>query len=136
MIKLKLLSHFLHVVILKVLLISDYKLWWLNIRIVSDTSIDEFVFSSFEPLKDLLADMLFSVDEAIFVSVVIEVNLSVLIVNLNQFFPMIGVFGTLIMLNSFELVRESSSEEKFISSKLEEGSNFFNYQPFIVLIDG
>jgi len=73
-----------------------------------------------------VTNLFFSVDEAILVSVMVEVNLSVLIINLNQFLPMIGILGALIMFNCLELIRKSSSKEKLISSELEERSDFFD----------
>jgi hypothetical protein len=82
-----------------------------------------------------MTDLFFSIDQTVFISVLIEVNLSILVVNLNKFLPMIGVFITFVMLYCFVEVWKSTSKKGFISSRLEERSDFFDYKPFKVLID-
>jgi hypothetical protein len=57
----------------------------------SDTSVAHVVFSSFVALKGLPADVLLSVDEAIVVSMMVEIKFSVLPINLHKLLPVVRV---------------------------------------------
>jgi hypothetical protein len=61
----------------------------LSIPIISDTAVDEFVLSTLVSLERLSTDLLLSVDESILVSMMVEVDLSESIVNLDEFLPVV-----------------------------------------------
>lgn len=77
--------------------------------IICDTSIDKFVLSSLVSFKNLLVDLLFSINESIGVSVMVKVDLTVTIVDFDQLLPVILLLGGLIMLNGLKLEWQSSS---------------------------
>ena len=122
-IKFELLSHFLNfdfffkIVILDTLISSGEVVQLFR---VGNTSVDELVWSILVSFKGLVTNLFLSVDKSILVSMMVEVYLSILIINLNEFLPVIGMLGALIMFNGLELIRKSSSKKEFISSKLEE----------------
>lgn len=105
------------------------------VPIVGHTTVDKLVLSTLISLKSLVSNLFLSVDETIFVSVVIEVNLSVSVVNLDQFLPIVVLFRRFVVFDGLELVRQSSSQDKLISSELILGSNFLNDQLFLVFVD-
>lgn len=101
----------------------------------SYTSVAHVVFSSFVALKGLPADVLLSVDEAIVVSVMVEIKFSVLSINLHKLLPVVRVGRTFIVLNQFELVGEPSSESKLVFPAGVVGPDFFNDEAFEVFED-
>ena len=85
-VKFKLLSHLINVVLpLIYLILDELMLLFINSDggIISNRSVNKFVFSSLELFEGFSSNLFLSVDETILVSVVIEVDLSVMIVNLN-----------------------------------------------------
>ena len=60
-----------------------------SIPVISDTAVDESILSSLVSLEVLSTDLLLSVDEAILVSVMVEVDFSVSIINLDQLLPVV-----------------------------------------------
>lgn len=91
-IKLKLLSHFLDTVFFLIMFIINKKVHSLVhqfIRVICDASIDKPVFPTLKSFKSFFAYLFFSINQTVFYSVMIKVNLSVLIIFLNQFFPIV-----------------------------------------------
>lgn len=135
-IELELLCHFLDKVVLEILFVVDNELRLVNFLIVSYTSVDQSIFSALESLKDLLTDVFLSIDESILISVVIEVNLSPSVINLDHFLPVVVLLRRLVVLNCLELIWESSSKDELISSVLEVRSHFFDDKLFVVFVHG
>jgi hypothetical protein len=105
---------------------------WLGIVSVCDTSVNKFVLSSLISFKCLNFNLFFSVDKSIDISMVIEINLSILIVNLNHLFPIVRFLRLFIVFNGFKFVWESSSHDKLISSESKVRSDFFDNQADVV----
>lgn len=85
-VKFELLGHLVDVQLLAVGLVIDILVQTcVNylVPVVGHTAVDQFVLSALVSLECLPADLLFSVDEAILVSVVVKVNLSIPVVNLD-----------------------------------------------------
>ena len=61
----------------------------LSIPIVSNTAVNQLIFSSLISLEILSTDLLFSIDKPILISMVIEVDFSEFVINLDEFFPVI-----------------------------------------------
>ena len=112
----------------EVLLLLVLPLW-----VECDAPIDQFVFAALVALEGLAPDLLLTIDQAILVSMVIEVNLPHTPVDLDDFLPVVRSWGALIMFNKFELVGESPSKNEVILTVLIVASYFLNNQPFIVL---
>ena len=137
-IKFVLASHFLDVIVfmvgfigdIGVLVHIDFDIW-----IEGNTSIDELVLSGFVFLEVLLSNLLFSVDQPIFDSVMVEPDLSVSIINLDQFLPVIELIRRIIPLYGLEFIGKSSSQSQLISSILEVRSHFFLNQLLVVIIN-
>lgn len=112
-VKLKLLSHFLDFKDLFEVVILNYEILtgvdYFGVVSISDASVDELVFSPLELFEGFGLDLLLSVDEAVLVSVMVEVDLAVSVVDLDHLFPVVGLFGLLVVLDCFEFVWESSS---------------------------
>ena len=66
----------------------------------------------------------------------VEIKLSVSTINADHLLPMIVKKGTLVMLNQFELVGESPSDDQLILTTSIVGSDFLSDQPLVVLIEG
>ena len=64
----------------------------------------------------------------------IEVDLSPSIINLDHLLPVIVLLTGFVMLDGFELVWESSSENKLISSMLEVRPYFLDYDLFVRIV--
>lgn len=60
--------------------------------VVGNTAVDEFILSTLVTFIGLVANLFFSIDKAILVSVVIEVNFPISVVNLDQFLPIVVLF--------------------------------------------
>ena len=56
----------------------------------------------------------------------VEVNLSESIVNLNELLPVVGLLRLLIVLHQLELIGEATSQDQLVSSVLVERPNFPN----------
>lgn len=111
-IKFKLLSHFPNTIFFLVMFIINKKMNSLInklIGVICNASINKFVFSSLKSFKSLFAYLFFPIDKTIFNSVMIKEYLSVLIIFLNQLFPIVLFLRGFIMFNCCKPVRESSS---------------------------
>lgn len=102
---------------------------------IGHTSVDEIVFSSLVPLVGLFLDLLLSVDESILVSVMVVIDDSVLVIHLDHLLPVVCLFRLLVVLDSLELVRESSSHHQLVSSEFIVASYFLCDQSLEVLVD-
>jgi len=67
---------------------------------------------------------------------VIEKQLSDFSIDLDQLLPVERSFRRQVLLNCFELVRESPSENKLVSPVFVEASYFFNYDSFVIFENG
>jgi hypothetical protein len=75
----------------------------------SYTSIDHSIFSTLVALEGLTANVLLAIDETIVVPVMIEIYFSILTINLDEFFPIVRMSRTFIVLYKFEFVRKPPS---------------------------
>jgi hypothetical protein len=99
-------------------------------------TVDEAVLTIFVHLEGLATDLLFTVDEAVVDTVVVEVDLSVTVVYLDKFLP-VHVFVTgLVVLNKFKLIGEPPSKHEFVPPVFIVTSYLPYQQSLIVLIQG
>ena len=137
-IKFEFLGHFLNFDFFIKIIVLNYRVTtikFIKFFRISDTSVNKLIWSVLVSFKSLMTNLFFSVNQTILISVMIKVHFSKLVIYLNQFFPMICMFRTFIVLNCFKFIRKPPSKKKFISSKLKERPDFFNYQPFKVFIN-
>ena len=122
-IKFEFLSHFLNFYFFIKIIVFNYRITTSKIikfLRIGDTSVNELIWSVLVSFKSLMTNLFFSVNQTILISVMIKVHFSKLVIYLNQFFPMICMFRTFIVLNCFKFIRKPPSKKKFIPSKLKE----------------
>lgn len=114
LVQLKLLSHFVDQDFSAVVVLLQAQRLWVECSIwrESDTAVDKFVRPILVLLDDLvfLVEEFFSEDEAILLAMVIEVQFSVATILSDHLLPMIVLERALVVLDQFEFVRESSTD--------------------------
>ncbi len=114
LVQLKLLSHFVDQDFSAVVVLLQAQRLWVECSIwrESDTAVDKFVRPILVLLDDLvfLVEEFFSEDEAILLAMVIEVQFSVATILSDHLLPMIVLERALVVLDQFEFVGESSSD--------------------------
>ena len=66
---------------------------------------------------------------------VVEIKLAGNPINLNQLFPMESLVTGLVVLDEFELVGETSPNDKLVLSAFVVGPNLLGYEPLVVLVN-
>jgi len=90
--------------------IQNHALIFLSgVRQKANASVDEMIISVFVVFESLLANLLFTVDNTILVTMVIVEQLTVLCVNLDELAQVEASLRTFMILDQFELIWESSS---------------------------
>lgn len=115
LVQLKLLSHFVDQNFFVVVVLLQAQRLWVELCVwrESDTAIDELV----RPILVLLNNLVFLVKEllsenqAILLAMVIEVQFSIATILSDLLLPMIVLEGALVVLDQFEFVGESSSDD-------------------------
>ncbi len=115
LVQLKLLSHFVDQNFFVVVVLLQAQRLWVELCVwrKSDTAIDELV----RPILVLLNNLVFLVKEllsenqAILLAMVIEVQFSIATILSDLLLPMIVLEGALVVLDQFEFVGESSSDD-------------------------
>lgn len=114
LVQLKLLSHFVDQDFSAVVVLLQAQRLWVECSIwrESDTAVDKFVRPILVLLDDLvfLVEEFFSEDEAILLAMVIEVQFSVATILSDHLLPMIVLERALVVLDQFEFVGESSTD--------------------------
>ena len=111
-IKLKFLGHLFDDILLSVVFVLNifFSLLWHYIWIKGDTSVNQSIFSTLVSFEMLFANLFFSVDHEITVSMMIEVYFSVSVIHLNQLLPIVEFIWWIIVFNRFKLIWESASQ--------------------------
>ncbi len=114
LVQLKLLGHFVDQYFSVVVVLSQAQRLWVELSIwrESDTAIDELVRPILVLLDNLVLFVkeLLSENEAILLAMVIEVQFSVATILSDHLLPMIVLERALVVLDQFEFVGESSSD--------------------------
>lgn len=114
LVQLKLLSHFVDQDFSAVVVLLQAQRLWVECSIwrESDTAVDKFVRPILVLLDDLvfLVEEFFSEDEAILLAMVVEVQFSVATILSDHLLPMIVLERALVVLDQFEFVGESSTD--------------------------
>mmetsp|Transcript_6158 Transcript_6158/g.9915 ORF Transcript_6158/g.9915 Transcript_6158/m.9915 type:complete len:738 (+) Transcript_6158:325-2538(+) len=139
LVELELLSHLLNIIIAAVDLVFDVVVLVHvdhHVGVVSHAAVDELVLSTLEALEGLVADQLLSIDEPVLVAVVVEVDLSVTVIDLDELLPVVLLLAGLVVLDGLELVRQASPEDELVSAELVVRPHFFGDDLLEVFVDG
>jgi hypothetical protein len=105
------------------------------VRIEGDTSVYELVLATLVPFECLSADLLLTVNQAVLVTVVVEIDLPDTAINLDNLLPVVRRGRAIVVLNKLKLVGETSSEYKVVLAILVVRTNFLDYQALEVLVN-
>lgn len=106
-----------------------------DVRVECYTAVNKFVLTTLVTLESLPSNLFLTIDKAIFVSMMVEVDLADTSINLNNFLPVVRRSSTVVMLYQFELIGESSSEDKIVFAILIVAANLIYNQSLKVLVN-
>lgn len=106
-----------------------------DVGVECDAAVHEFILAALVPLERLAPDLLLTVYQPVLVPMMIEVYLADTAINLNDFLPIVGGSGAVVVLNQFELVRESSAEDEIVFAVLIVAANLIDNESLKVLVN-
>ena len=89
-----LVSNVMIIVECEILLLLIRDVW-----VECDAAVHEFILAALVPLERLAADLLLSVYQPVLIPMMIEVYLADTAINLNDFLPVVGGSGAVVVLN-------------------------------------
>lgn len=105
------------------------------LRVKGHTSVDESVLAALVVLEGLAANLLLTVNETILHTVVIEVHLAGVTIDLDNLFPVVVGFAVE-MLNQFELVGETTTNCELVLTVRVVATDLLGNDAAVVLIQG
>jgi hypothetical protein len=70
-----------------------------DVRVECDTAVHEFILTALVPLERLSPDLLLTIYQPVLIPMMIEVYLADTAINLNDFLPVVGGGGAVVVLN-------------------------------------
>ena len=107
-----------------------------KVRVEGNTAVNQFILTALISLEGLATNDLLTVDQAILVTMVVEINLAYLSIDLNNLLPVVRRSRAVIALDKLELIGEPSSKDEVVFAILVVAAYFLNDQTLEVFIYG
>ena len=107
-----------------------------KVRVEGYAAVNQLILATLISLEGLATNDLLAVDQAILVTMVVEINLADLSIDLNYLLPVVRRGRAVVALHQLELIGEPSSEDEVVFAILVVAAYFLNDQTLEVFIYG